>query len=319
MVILYDLKGVDFMKTLKKYKILQILMGVFLGCLVLSVGLLMTSIATWEQLPVENILSKIILTIFPIMFTAGMTFIAVISKSNDLKFLYYPAFIINITSLVSAIFYYWVDGSMGTTFRRLFGFAKTLGLPFGNFAKAVTEKLTYTVNYDGWSDEYSIIYEFDVLMILLLCLLVSVVAYELYRDNDKHYEKLSRWKLENPARSIAISVICFYGTFILVIMLSNLVGVAMEAISSVPILYDALYCIFDIVIMLFFWCGYVLLLSAMVIILPVAITFALIIICIIKAIKTSNPRQLFNPLVLLAIILSILGSYMMYTFTMSGF
>lgn len=307
------------MKTLKKYKILQMLMGVFLGCLVLSVGLLMTSIATWEQLPVGNLLSKIILTIFPIMFTAGMTFIAVISKSNDLKFIYYPAFMINMGSLVSAIFYYWVDVTMGTTFRRIFGFSKTLGLPFGNFATAVTEKLTYTVNYDGWSDEYSVIYEFDVLMILLLCLLVSVVAYQLYRDNDKHCEKLSRWRLENPARSIAIPVICFYGTFILVIMLSNLVGVAMDAISSVPIIYDVASGFFEVVIMAFFWCGYVLLLSAMVIILPVTITLALIIICIVKAIKTSNPRQLFNPLVLLAIVLSILGSYMMYTFTMSGF
>ena len=114
------------MKTLKKYKILQMLMGIFLGCLVLSVGLLMTSIATWEQLPAGNLLSKIILTIFPIMFMAGMTFIALVSKSNDLKCVYYPAFIVNITSLVSAIFYYWVDGSMGTTFRRIFGFAKTL-------------------------------------------------------------------------------------------------------------------------------------------------------------------------------------------------
>ncbi len=307
------------MKTLKKYKILQILIGVFAGCLVLSVGLLMTSIATWEQLPVENLLSKIILTIFPIMFTAGMTFIAVISKSNDLKFLYYPAFTINMGSLVSAIFYYWVDGTCGTITRSLFSFAKTLGLPFGNFATAVTEKLTYTVNYDGWSDKYSVIYEFDVLMILLLCLLVSVVVYQLYRDNDKHYEKLSRWRLENPARSIAISVICFYGTYILVVMLSNLVGVAMDAISSVPIIYDVMYGIFEIVIMAFFWCGYVLLLSAMVIILPVTITLALIIICIVKAIKASNPRQLFNPLVLLAIVLSILGSYMMYSFTISGF
>ncbi len=307
------------MKTLKKYKILQMLIGVFAGCLVLSVGLLMTSIATWEQLPVENLLSKIILTIFPIMFTAGMTFIAVISKSNDLKFLYYPAFIINMGSLVSAIFYYWVDVTMGTTFRRIFGFAKTLGLPFGNFATAVTEKLTYTVNYDGWSDEYSIIYEFDVLMILLLCLIVSVVAYQLYRDHDKHYEKLSRWRLQNPARAIAISAICFYGTYILVVMLSNVVGFAMDVIRSVPIIYDAISGIFDIVIMEFFWLGYVLLLSAQVIILPIVITFALIIICIIKAIKTSNPRQLFNPLVLLAIILSILGSYMMYTFTISGF
>ncbi len=307
------------MKTLKKYKILQILIGVFAGFLVLAVGMLMTSIATWEQLPVENLLSKIVLVIFPIMLTAGMTFIAVASKSNGLKFVYYPAFTINIISLVSAIFYYWVDTTMGTTFRRLFSFAKSIGIPFGSYANAVTEKITYTVNYEGWTDEYSIMPEFDVLMILLLCLVVSVVAYQLYRDNDEHKEKLSRWRLPNPARSIAIPVICFYGTFILVIMLFNLVGVAMDAISSVPIIYDVASGFFEVVIMAFFWSGYVLLLSAMVIILPVTITLALIIICIVKAIKTSNLRQFFNPLVLLAIVLSILGSYMMYTFTMSGF
>ena len=101
--LLYALKGVDFMKTLKKYKILQMLMGAFLGCLVLSVVLLLTSIATWEQLPAGNLLSKIILTVIPVMFMAGMTFIALVSKSNDLKCVYYPAFIINITSLVLAI------------------------------------------------------------------------------------------------------------------------------------------------------------------------------------------------------------------------
>lgn len=307
------------MKTLKKYKFLQVLTGIFAGCLVLSLGILLTSIATWEQLPLDNLLSKIILTVFPVMFTAGMTFIALVSKSNDLKFLYYPAFIVNMCSLSSAIFGYLVDSTMGTVFRSFFSFSKSIGLPFHYFSVAVTEKLTYTVNYDGWTDEYSIMPAFDVLMILLLCLLASAVAYQLYRDNDEHKEKLSRWRLQNPARSLAIPVICFYGTFILVIMLSNLVVAAMDAIISVPILYDALYCVFDIVIMLFFWCGYVLLLSAMVIILPVTITLALIIICIVNAIKKSNLRQLFNPLVLLAIVLSILGSYMMYSFTVSGF
>ena len=307
------------MKTLKKYKILQILIGVFAGFLVLAVGLLMTSIATWEQLPVGNLLSKIILTIFPIMFTAGMTFIAVASKSNGLKFVYYPAFIINVISLVSAIFYYWVDGTMGTTLRRLFSFAKSLGIPFGSYANAVNEKLTYTINYDGWSDKYSIIPEFDVLMILLLCLLVSVVAHQLYRDNDKHYEKLSRWRLENPAKSIAISVICFYGTYILFVMLTNLISVVTDLMLSVPVLCDAVYNIWSIILMLFFWCGYVMLLSGMIIILPIVITLALIIICTIKAFKTSNPRQLFNPLVLLAIFLSISGSILMYTFVCSGF
>lgn len=308
------------MKTLKKYKILQILIGVFAGFLVLAVGLLMTSIATWEQLPVGNLLSKIILTIFPIMFTAGMTFIALISKSSDLKFLYYPAFIINVISLVSAIFYYWVDGTMGTTFRRLFSFAKSLGIPFGSYANAVAEKLTYTVSYDdGWSDTYSVFGQFDVLMILLLCLLVSLVAYQLYRDNDEHREKLSRWRLPNPARAIAISAICFYGTYILLVMLSYILSPIIELLNSVPIIYEAVCTVFDIVIMLFFWCGYVMLLSGMIIILPIVITLALIIICIIKAFKTSNPRQLFNPLVLLAIFLSISGSILMYTFVCSGF
>ena len=303
------------MKTLKKYKILQVLIGVFAGCLVLSVGLLMTSIATWEQLPIENLLSKIILTIFPIMFMAGMTFIALVSKANDLKFLYYPAFIINMGSLASAIFYYWVDGTMGTTFRRFFVFAKTLGLPFGSFAAAVTEKLTYTVNYDGWSDKYSIIYEFDVLMIFLLGLLVSVAVYQLYRDNDKHYEKLSRWRLENPARSLAISSICFYGTFVAGRMIWDLLDGVTYSVESLSIIYE----IINVVFMVFWYASFLLTLSGMIIILPIGITIALSVLCIVKAIKTSNPRQLFNPLVLLAIILSILGSYMMYTFTMSGF
>ena len=317
--LLYALKGVDFMKTLKKYKILQILIGVFAGFLVLAVGLLMTSIATWEQLPVGNLLSKIILTIFPIMFTAGMTFIAVASKSNGLKFVYYPAFIINVISLVSAIFYYWVDGTMGTTFRRLFSFAKSLGIPFGIYANAVNEKLTYTVNYDGWSDKYSIIPEFDVLVILLLCLLVSLVAYQLYRDNDEHREKLSRWRLPNPARAIAISAICFYGTYILLVMLSYILSPIIELLNSVPIIYEAVCTVFDIVIMLFFWSGYVLVLFGMIIILPLGITIALSVLCVYKAYKTSNLRYVFNPLVISAIILSVFGSYLMYTFVLSGF
>ncbi|MBR4287062.1 MAG: hypothetical protein IKT55_05090 [Clostridia bacterium] len=307
------------MKTLKKYKILQMLMGVFLGCIVLSVGLILTRIATWEQLPIENLLSKIILTVFPVMFTAGMTAIAVISKSNDLKFIYYPAFIVNMCSLSSAIFWYLVDSTMGTVFRHFFSFSKTIGSPFYNYATAVTEKLTYTVNYDGWTDEYSIMPEIDVLMILLLCLLASVVAYQLYRDNDEHREKISRRRLENPARSLAISVICFYGAYILFIMLSNLIGVVADLMLSVPVLYDVVCGVLDIVIMVFFWGGYVILLSGMIIILPIVITFALIIICIIKAVKTKNPHQLFNPLVLLAIVLSISGSILMYTFVCSGF
>ena len=305
------------MKTLKKYKILQILIGVFAGFLVLAVSLLVTGIATWDKLPFDNLLSKIVLTIFPVMLTAGLTFLAVASKSNGLKLVYYPAFAINLGSLASAVFYYFIEDSI---FRKLFSFAKTLGIPFGSYANAVAEKLTYTVSYDdGWSDTYSVFGQFDVLMILLLCLLVSLVAYQLYRDNDEHREKLSRWRLPNPARAIAISAICFYGTYILLVMLSYILSPIIELLNSVPIIYEAVCTVFDIVIMLFFWCGYVMLLSGMIIILPIVITLALIIICTIKAFKTSNPRQLFNPLVLLAIFLSISGSILMYTFVCSGF
>ena len=100
------------------------------------------------------------------MLTAGLTFLAVASKSNGLKLVYYPAFAINLGSLASAVFYYFIEDSI---FRKLFSFAKTLGIPFGSYANAVAEKLTYTVSYDdGWSDTYSVFGQFDVLMILLL-------------------------------------------------------------------------------------------------------------------------------------------------------
>ena len=303
-----------------KYKILQILIGIFAGLLALAVGLLVTSLATWDKLPFDNLLSKIVLTIFPVMLTAGLTFLAVASKSNGLKFVYYPAFVINFGSLCSAVFYYWVDSTMGTTMRRLFSFAKALGLPFGGYANAVAEKLTYTVSYDdGWSDTYGVFGQFDVLMILLLCLLVSLVAYQLYRDNDEHREKLSRWRLPNPARAIAISAICFYGTYILLVMLSYILGPIIELLNSVPIIYEAVYTVFDIVIMLFFWSGYVLVLFGMIIILPLGITIALSVLCVYKACKPSNLRSVFNPLVISAIILSVFGSYLMYTFVLSGF
>ena len=314
--LLYSLKGVDFMKTLKKYKILQILIGVFAGCLVLSVVLLLTSIATWEQLPDENLLSKIILTVIPVMFMAGMTFIALVSKSNDLKCVYYPAFIINITSLVSAIFYYIIEDSV---FRFLFAFTKTSGLPFHKFATTVSEKFTYTITYEDWTDTFTYFDRFNVLMVLLLCLFVSLVVYQLYRDNDEHREKLSRWRLQNPARAIAISVICFYGTYIAMIMFSYLASDLIELTNDIPVLYDVIYRVYDVVFTLFFFSSHVLLLSAMLIILPIVITITLSILCIVKADKTSNPRYVFNPLVLLAVGMSILGSYMMYSFVLSGF
>lgn len=305
------------MKTLKKYKILQILIGVLAGFLVLAVSLLVTGIATWDKLPFDNLLSKIVLTIFPVMLTAGLTFLAVASKSNGLKLVYYPAFAINLGSLASAVFYYFIEDSI---FRKLFSFAKTLGIPFGSYANAVAEKLTYTVSYDdGWSDTYSVFGQFDVLMILLLCLLVSLVAYQLYRDNDEHREKLSRWRLPNPARAIAISAICFYGTYILLVMLSYILSPIIELLNSVPIIYEAVCTVFDIVIMLFFWSGYVLVLFGMIIILPLGITIALSVLCVYKAYKTSNLRYVFNPLVISAIILSVFGSYLMYTFVLSGF
>ena len=305
------------MKTLKKYKILQILIGIFAGFVALAVGLLVTSLATWDKLPFDNLLSKIVLTIFPVMLTAGLTFLAVASKSNGLKLVYYPAFAINLGSLASAVFYYFIEDSI---FRKLFSFAKTLGIPFGSYANAVAEKLTYTVSYDdGWSDTYSVFGQFDVLMILLLCLLVSLVAYQLYRDNDEHREKLSRWRLPNPARAIAISAICFYGTYILLVMLSYILSPIIELLNSVPIIYEAVCTVFDIVIMLFFWSGYVLVLFGMIIILPLGITIALSVLCVYKAYKTSNLRYVFNPLVISAIILSVFGSYLMYTFVLSGF
>ena len=303
------------MKTLKKYKILQILIGIFVGFVALAVGLLVTSLATWDKLPFDNLLSKIVLTIFPVMLTAGLTFLAVASKSNGLKLVYYPAFAINLGSLASAIFYYFIEDSI---FRKLFSFAKTLGIPFGSYANAVAEKLTYTVSYDGWSDTYGVFGQFDVLMILLLCLLVSLVAYQLYRDNDEHREKLSRWRLPNPARAIAISSICFYGTYILVVMLPNIVGHILDLLISVP-MFDVLNEAWSYVVVLFFMCGYAFFLSGMIILLPLSLTITLSAFCVYKADKTSNLRYVFNPLVISAIILSVLGSYLMYTFVLSGF
>ncbi len=282
------------MKTLKKYKIIQLLAGALLSCLILSAGFLVTSIVTSEILSSGSVLPKIVSVVYPMIFTAIITFIAIVAKFNDLKHLYYPVFFINIISLISAFLY---EIFYQSFFIFVIPFSKIMGLPFNNFATA--------------ADEYGFSNAMTVLVMFLVGLLISVAAFQLFAVCDKHREVLSRWRLGKPARVISIVTICYYGTFIAISILLQLLPYGNNATLIGEFVTFTTNCLAS-------W-SVAMTVSFQLYILPVLIALSLYIICLVRTIKTSNPRQMLNPLVLLAIILSLLGSYMMYSFVLSGF
>ena len=158
------------MTTLKNNKKLQLFISLASGGLLLFAGYLLGETITFPETDFWNIAEPIILVSYMLVYMAFLSLIAIFSKSNDLKLIYYPAFAVCTTSVISAFIYWCIEESF-----LLFLFPLTLpfSVPVRAFSQALEKATTYTVTVDdgqfgSYTYDETVLYEHRVIIILFI-------------------------------------------------------------------------------------------------------------------------------------------------------
>lgn len=296
------------MKTNKRNIFVQLLSGIFSSLVFLHIGYLLSEKLTLPQTSLSKYGEPIIFMAYILIFMVFTSLTAILSKTYNLKHLYYSFFGVFFVSTISALASWYLDD---TLFLILFPFVKNLGYPITAIARVMQKITTYTVDwFDGYTTypvDETILYENDTIVIFLIITLVSIAIHQLHTETDEHETALKRWKLNSPARGLAFSMVFGYGGFISLI----------TVLDHIP--YDKFNTAIDIMYHLLSITCITLTLTMITFALPVVLISCLFISSIQNAKQQKNPRQVFNPLVLLAAYLTCYGTYTICETTMSCF
>ena len=293
------------MSTLKKSKLLQMIIGVLSAVLLLFAGYILGEKISFPETDFWNKAEPIIFVGYMLIYIASLSLLAIFAKSHDLKFLYYPAFAICLTSTTSALLHWRIEESLWLIVMPL---SEYFGLPIRAVTRAIEKLTTYTVyvNDGDYSYDYeeTLLWEHDTLNIFVIITFISIIVYQLYTETAEQDITKGRWRIEGPARTAAIATIASYGTFIITTFLCYLVP--QNLFTDIIGVVLAHLCI-----------------AATFFIAPVTLPVILICYMLMQAFsearQCSNPRLYFNPLVISAITICILGSVIMVKTMLSCF
>lgn len=295
------------MKTLKKHKFLQLLLGFAFAFILLFGFYALSEMITFPENGFWNIAQPVILVFYMLVFMASLTLLGILSRHLNFPVLYHSSFGVCFTSVLCAIVSRCFEDSF---YLLVLPLTTIFGTPVRLFTQAIEQATTYTEHYTeyGYDEVYSyeqtILYEDYVLIILFVLTLVSVVVYQLYTTTDEQIIKKSRWHLEPPARTAALVIAGTCGSYIILCSICYLLYDF--------IVFEILWGIMSIISVALFFTGAV----AYV---PICSIIYMLGSAIKQAHKTKNPRQVFNPLIILAIILSVIGYVVVYNMVLSGF
>ncbi len=294
------------MKTLKNKKLLQIILGFGFAIILLSGFYILGETVNFPENAFWNIAEPVILGLYMLVFMATLSLLALFSKHFDLNALFYSTFGVCITSVLSAILHWHIEDSF---LLLVMPITNLIGTPIRSFSTALEYATTYTETivepgYGTYSYDQTLLYENYVLTFLLVVTLVSVVVFQLYANTEKHLANKSKWRMEAPARVIALVTIITNGTIMVLRYASE-------------IFYDII--IFEIIYGILAALSLALWFTAIIIVAPVSIIIYLLFSATKQARKTKNSRQIFNPLTLLSIIFTIMGTYTIYDIVMNSF
>ena len=294
------------MTTLKNSKILQFLIGISSGVLLLKGCSLLGEKITFPETAFWNIAEPVILVGYMLIYMAALSILAIFAKSHNLKYMYYPAFATCLTSVLSAFLHWHIEDSLWLLVMPL---TMLFGTPVRAVAKAIEKATTYLVTieeygYGSYEIEETYIWEYPALIIFLAITLVSVIAYQLYTENSEQDIKKARWRLTGTARTASIAMISVYGTYILLVL--------------IPTLFEN-FIVFEYSYYFLAMLSVLCTMSMLTFALPVVLIPYLLITASKQAIQSRNPRQFFNPLILISIILTVAGTWAIYNTTMQCF
>lgn len=296
------------MKTNKRSIFVQILSGIFSALLFLHIGYLLSEKLTLPKTDFFKYGELIISVAYVLVFMVFVALAAVLSKTYNRKYFYYSVFSVFFISISAALIAWYFED---TLLLYLFPFTINIGIPITAVARVIQRHTTYTIDwFDGYETyplDETILYKIDVITIFLIIILVSVAIYQLHTETEEHEMVLNRWKLSFPARGFALGMIFGYGGYTTLITILN----------HLP--YDGDNPVFEIMYYFISIISILLTISMVTFVLPVLLIPCLFISAIKEAKQQKNPRQFFNPLVLLATYLTCYGTYTIYETTMSCF
>lgn len=288
------------MDKLKEYKIVQILIGFVCSTVFLFAGYLLGKKTPFIWDSSNQVASLIILTVYVLMFVFFLCFIAIVSKKYDLRYLFYPAATTSLVSIASAY--------ICLQYQELFMLPMYyLGTPIREVARVI-EYATTIIDESMIGDIYSgyqvtYVYEADAVLILFMLAIISIVVYELYTANPEQDIKRASWKLQNPARRVALGLTIAYGLY------------GLLATVSMPFVHEYAAMLPGMIIGILGVIGMVASITFAIYIIPVAFGIYLIVLCIKQARQKNSLKQIFNPLVFSALLTTVVGTHAIFMCT----
>lgn len=286
-----------FMNELKTHKLWQILISIACSSYVLLLGYLSGETIQFICDSLNQTAAIIILAIYVVLFAVFMCLAAFVSKKYDLKHLFYPSATINLVSIVSACICCQYPDAWWLIF---LPFIKPFGAPVAAVSSAIEYSTTITEDfiggvYSGYG--VSFIYEKDAVFLFFVLAIISIVFYELYTANPAQDIKKAGWRLQKPARRVALGLIITYGSCALLTALS------MPFVSKTDAMLP------EMIIGIIGIMGMVASITFAIYIIPIVCGIYLVVHCIKQARRKKSLKQIFNPLVFMAVLATIVGTY----------
>ena len=278
------------MKTLQKHKSIQLLIGFCSSVFVLFLGIIIADV-----IPKTNIIGKICVFAYPIIYIVFLSLFAIICKITNLNWMYHSAFATCLVASVSSLIHWYIEESLSLL---IMPFTQFFGHPIRAIAQAI-ENILYNTPYDfGY---YA--YEYYIIMGFIVFTVLSTTVHQLYVDREEHAKKLEEWRLCNPARTIALGSIIGYSIYFVICLICYLGG------NVIP---DIFHRIIGTVMFVSTFTG-------LSFVIPVVLLSALLYNAISQAKLKNDKRQVLHPLVFLALIFIISGTVSIVQTVLSGF
>lgn len=280
------------MKTLQKHKSIQLLIGFCSSAFVLFLGIIIADV-----IPKTNIIGKICVFAYPIIYIVFLSLFAIICKITNLNRMYHSAFAACLVASVSSLIHWYIEESLLLV---VMPFTEFFGHPLRAVAQALENLPIYIFGYDGYE---SYIYELYIIVGFFVFTILSSSVHQLYVDTNEHEKKLAQWHLDSPTRNIALGSILGYGIYFALCFICYLGnGTFFETLAEI---------IGIVVLALTF--------TQIALVVPSILIIYLLYSAISQAKAKKDKRQVLNPLVFLAIFFTTAGAISMIEMVLSGF
>ncbi len=289
------------MKTLQKNKLLQSLIGFVAVVFVLWAGMFSANKIQLLENPGVSASEIAFCVIFPVLFGVFMIGVSLISKKHSMEYLFYPVFWVSFISGAAAYIMCCLEGSVSLLFWGII--LVPLAKPFGDISKGMEKLLEHPSEYTD--DLSSYLYQWDFLVVFLGITILSFIVYQSTVKTEKQREKYLKWSLNSSTETLAKIMIGAFGGY--------------AFLSDVYFTLPYENRVSDILWVLLMPVGLGLTMTFIIYVLPIALCGTLVFKGIKQAKDEKNPRKIFNPYIICAVIATVAGCKRIFDVVLTGF